>query len=296
MKGDYLSNTITWINKDLISKRLSDHFGAKHFALYGLDLPPITEYLPTELPTIEATDRVIDRLFRLADGSYLLVDFESLYKRKNFIKYLRYISRVLNKFLTENHPVPLRLVVIYTGDVRSAPAVYETNCLTLRVEQAFLSHIDGNQEFHEISAKMKAGTDLNEEEQMQLILLPLTFPGKAQKIQMLDRVVDTVARLPDDGRRSFLLAGLCVANNKFMTDEQTDRIEVMLRMTKVGQKIYNDWRKQTISYGNEQRQDEQNRIARNMLNHGYDEVSVMEMTGLTLTQIDAILGRTQETS
>ena len=93
---------------------------------------------------------------------------------------------------------------------------------------------------------------------------------------------------------SKILAGLCVAANKYITELQTDRIEVMLRMTKVGQKIYNDWKKQTINYGNEQRQDEQNRIARNMLARGDDEASVMEVTGLTQAQLDGLLGRNPE--
>ena len=93
---------------------------------------------------------------------------------------------------------------------------------------------------------------------------------------------------------SKILAGLCVAANKYITELQTDRIEVMLRMTKVGQKIYNDWKKQTISYGNEREQQGINRVAQNMLRHGYDEASVMEMTGLTQAQLDGLLERNPE--
>ena len=289
-----MSTTITWTNKDLISKILADTFGAGSFRVYGVNLPPIAEYLPTELPTIEATDRMTDRLFRLTDGSYLLVDFESAYKQKNFIKYLQYISRILAKYLTEAHPIRLRLLVIFTGDVYSAPAVFRTDCVTLRVEQAYLSHIDGDVEYDRLLKKISAGIRLTEEDQMKLILLPLTYPDKNRKIEMIDTVVDAVTMISEDEQKGFLLAGLCVAANKYITELQTDRIEVMLRMTKVGQKIYNDWKKQTISYGNEQRQDEQNRIARNMLTEGYDEASVMKVTGLTQARIDSILGRNPE--
>ena len=289
-----MSTTITWTNKDLISKILADTFGAGSFRVYGVNLPPIAEYLPTELPTIEATDRMTDRLFRLTDGSYLLVDFESAYKQKNFIKYLQYISRILAKYLTEAHPIRLRLLVIFTGDVYSAPAVFRTDCVTLRVEQAYLSHIDGDVEYDRLLKKISAGIRLTEEDQMKLMLLPLTYPDKNRKIEMIDTVVDAVTMISEDEQKGFLLAGLCVAANKYITELQTDRIEVMLRMTKVGQKIYNDWKKQTISYGNEQRQDEQNRIARNMLTEGYDEASVMKVTGLTQARIDSILGRNPE--
>ena len=289
-----MSTTITWTNKDLISKILADTFGAGSFRVYGVNLPPIAEYLPTELPTIEATDRMTDRLFRLTDGSYLLVDFESAYKQKNFIKYLQYISRILTKYLTEAHPIRLRLLVIFTGDVYSAPAVFRTDCVTLRVEQAYLSHIDGDVEYDRLLKKISAGIRLTEEDQMKLILLPLTYPDKNRKIEMIDTVVDAVTMISEDEQKRFLLAGLCVTANKYITELQTDRIEVMLRMTKVGQKIYNDWKKQTISYGNEREQQGINRVAQNMLRHGYDEASVMEMTGLTQAQLDGLLERNPE--
>ena len=289
-----MSTTITWTNKDLISKILADTFVAGSFRVYGVNLPPIAEYLPTELPTIEATDRITDRLFRLTDGSYLLVDFESAYKQKNFIKYLQYISRILTKYLTEAHPIRLRLLVIFTGDVYSAPAVFRTDCVTLRVEQAYLSHIDGDVEYDRLLKKISAGIRLTEEDQMKLMLLPLTYPDKNRKIEMIDTVVDAVTMISEDEQKGFLLAGLCVAANKYITELQTDRIEVMLRMTKVGQKIYNDWKKQTISYGNEREQQGINRVAQNMLRHGYDEASVMEMTGLTQAQLDGLLERNPE--
>ena len=286
-----MSTTITWTNKDLISKILADTFVAGSFRVYGVNLPPIAEYLPTELPTIEATDRITDRLFRLTDGSYLLVDFEPAYKQKNFVKYLQYISRILTKYLTEAHPIRLRLLVIFTGDVYSAPAVFRTDCVTLRVEQAYLSHIDGDMEYDRLLKKISAEIRLTEEDQMKLILLPLTYPDKNRKIEMIDTVVDAVTMISEDEQKRFLLAGLCVTANKYITELQTDRIEVMLRMTKVGQKIYNDWKKQTISYGNEREQQGINRVAQNMLRHGYDEASVMEMTGLTQAQLDGLLER-----
>lgn len=49
----------------------------------------------------------------------------------------------MEKYYKEDENFNLRLVVIYTGDVKSAESTFETKCLTLRTEQAFLSHIDG---------------------------------------------------------------------------------------------------------------------------------------------------------
>ena len=158
-----LSNQITWANKDMISKILADTFGEKSFSVYGIDLPRIEAYLPTELPTIEVTDRTVDRLFRLQDGSYTLVDFESKYKRRNKVKYMHYIARTL------------------------------------------------------------------------------------------DHVITLAEKIRDEQQKAFVLAAICVANNKFITQRQSDRIEEVLRMTKVSRQIFDKWKADTLSYGNEQR-------------------------------------------
>ena len=44
-----------------------------------------------------------------------------------------------------------------------------------------------------------------------------------------------------------------LANNKFIIQKQSDRIEEVLRMTKVSRQIFDKWKADTISYGNEQR-------------------------------------------
>ena len=90
---------------------------------------------------------VFDNLFLLEDGTYAIVDYESVYKKANKIKYLNYIARVMEKYFKEDETFNLRLIVIYTSDVQCAEPTLETDCFTLRTEQAFLSHIDGEAAF-----------------------------------------------------------------------------------------------------------------------------------------------------
>ena len=87
-----------------------------------------------------------------------IVDYEAEYKKLNKIKYLNYIARVMEKYYKENENFDLRLIVIYTGDVKSAEPNFETKCLTLRTEQAFLSHIDGEAAFNMIRQRLPTGT------------------------------------------------------------------------------------------------------------------------------------------
>lgn len=63
----------------------------------------------------------------------------------------------MEKNYPEEDNFNLRLIVIYTGDVESAEAIFETNCITLRIEQAFLSHIDAEVTFNTIHQKVLSG-------------------------------------------------------------------------------------------------------------------------------------------
>lgn len=64
-------------------------------------------------------EKSIDNLFLLKDGTYAIVDYESVYKKANKIKYLNYIARVMEKYFKEDEAFNLRLIVIYTGDLKA---------------------------------------------------------------------------------------------------------------------------------------------------------------------------------
>ncbi len=155
-----MSEGIAYQNKDILFKILGQTYKEKSFAAYGIDLPPIRELLPTNLPKISANEKDIDNLFLLEDGNF-----------------------------------DLRLIVIYTGDVKSAESDFETKCLTLRTKQAFLSHIDGETAFNTILQKIHSGTVLEDDDLMKLVILPLTVPGPKGKQEMLEKVVDLAEQI-----------------------------------------------------------------------------------------------------
>ena len=285
-----MANEISWVNKDLISKILSDKFGNKVFSTFGVrNLPKIKEYLPTEFPTIETSESFLDRLFKLSDDSLLIVDFESESAKKNFVKYARYFARVLEKYGPD---VEIRILVVYTGDVSKAMNKLVKDCGMIKVRQAYLSHINGDKVFKALQAKIQAGKPLRDEDIVKLIILPLSYRGTEKKIEMIDKVIDEVEKLKDDEVRTFILSGLCVATDKFITEKQSMRIEELIRMTRVGKRIWDDWNR---TVGDVRYSDGVESVARNMLNSNYPEEEVIKQTGLSQEKIDEILGRKKET-
>lgn len=230
-------------NRDLVGKILSDTFREKSFAVYGLALPPVKECLLTEFAEVKVTGRTADRLFLLEDGSYALIDFESKYLLRNKVKYLRYITRVLDQYLggKKEKEFRLRFIVIYMGNVKSAPSDFTTDCLSIRTEQAFLSHIDGDAEYQRILDRINSGAPLSDEDLMLLIILPLTYSQRKKQVSMIDKTTDIAAAIKEDEKRSFVLAGICIAADAFINKTQANRIGGLLKMTKVGRMIMKEF-------------------------------------------------------
>lgn len=235
--------------KDIVSKILANTFGEKTFAVYGLKgIPAIKAYLPTELPTIEASDRISDHVFLLEDGSMAIVDYESAFKSENKIKYLEYATRLAKRYSSLGKPLKIRIIVIYTCDVESAENTFDVGAVKLTTEQAFLSKIDGDIELGKIQTKLSNGEALSDEDLMRLVILPLTKKGREAKERMIDVVINTAEKLQrtDDTGTSFVLSAMYVALGNFITAEQENRIKEVLDMTALGRR----YEQEREDYGN----------------------------------------------
>lgn len=268
---------IAYQNKDILFKILGQTYKEKSFAAYGIDLPRIRALLPTDLPKISANEKSVDNLFLLEDGTYAIVDYESVYKRINKIKYLNYIARVMEKYYIEDDSFNLRLIVIYTGDVDQAEPDLKTACFTLHAEQAFLAHIDGRVAFQEIQEKLQAGKPLDNDDLMKLVILPLTVPGTEGKQKMLEAVVGLAEQLENEEQQVFILSGVVVASDKFIQREYMEQIRRKINMTQIGQM----YEKEKIEYGNQRAKEAAKEMARAMLDEDIDTIKIMKITGLT---------------
>ena len=278
---------IAWQNKDILMKVLAETYKGKGFAAYGLDLAPVERVLPTDLPAVQASSLSTDNLFQLADGSYAMVDYESEYKKSNKIKYLNHIARVMSRYYKEDENFRLRMIVIYTGDVQSAEAELETDCITIRTEQAFLSHIDGESEYQKIRTRVDAGETLTDDDLMKLVILPLTAPGKERKNKLVEAVVDTASHIDDENQKTFILSGTLVAADKFIDTAFAQEIWRMIKMTKIGQ-IFEKERIESVN-------NKVVEIAKRMLTEDIDMVKIMKVTGFTEEQLETLREEMYET-
>lgn len=232
------NTTIAYQNKDIASKIFGENLKEKSFAVYGIRLPKIVDVLPTNLPLIEANELRIDNLFLLEDGSLALVDYESDYADENKIKYLNYVVRTLKRNMKTNHLCKkIRMIVIYTADIEPAQTSsrLDVGCLQFQLEEAFLSELNTTSIEEQILEKIQRKIPLTPEEQMQLIILPLTHKAKKEKQESVKRYFDWIKDIEDKKIQTFVLSGMLVFADKIITNEESKQMKEWIRMTKVGQ-------------------------------------------------------------
>lgn len=256
---------------------------------YGLKLPKIKEVLPANLPAVSANEMRLDNLFLLEDDTVAIVDYESEDKDSNRVKYVNYIGRIMQRYESQEKRIPnLRMIVIYTGDVETAKDKWEMPCLTLKMEQVFISSLPDAEIYQSIKKKLDNHETLSDKELMQLIILPLAKKGKEEKQRMIEQVVDLAKQIEDENMQAFVITGILVSSDKFIDRDYAKTVRRYLSMTKVFQ-ILEEEKQEAINLAErEGKRKSQLQIAENLIKAGADTLMIMKGTGLTKEKIEEI--------
>ena len=274
---------VAYQNKDISSKVFAEEFKNTYFKVFGLDLPDIVSIEPTELPAIEVNDKEMDKLYYLADGTCAIVDFESVYSEENKVKYLGYVARVFKRVYNQSKKIPkLRVVIIYTADVEEGftNPMLDMGDETLVLTEAFLSIFDTDRIIEECHQMIEEGVILSDECKLRLMLCPIAVKGKEGKIEAIHRVIDIVGGISDEKLRIHLLSGVLAFSDKFIADEDVERIRREIKMTKWERLLYNE----TMEAVNEKAYS----IASNLLKDGQPKEKVCDYTGLELDVVEEL--------
>ena len=292
---------IAYQNKDITAKSLADHLKGKTFSGYGIDVPEIVDVEPNNLPEVEANELRLDNLFRLKDGSFAIVDYESSYDGENKVKYFDYVARVVRRIYNDQRDYSLlRIIIIYTADVerRQTKPVLDIGGIRMNLTEAFLIDLDSAKIYENIDDKLKSGSSLDDEELMKLIIYPLTFKGKQAKQDAIEQVVEMLDRIENDDTRRFVAKYLLTFTDKVINRENADKLRRILMLTKVEQIIENEkieavnraiynTRKEDL----EEARKEMERVVERLLRKG-DEISVVsECTGFSIEDVQRIQER-----
>ena len=215
---------------DVIFKLEAQQLGAALARRFGIDLPRIVRYFPTDLPVADVHLEQLDSVFELADGSLLHLEFQTEHRREALTRFLIYDALLYERF--ERH---IHTVVIYGANIATAAADLSFGAVQYRVYNVLLGQQDGEATYQRLRTQLTRGAGLRPEERLDLIFLPLMRHQRARR----EVVVDTVAlarQLPERQQRQ-ALASLIGLGHRFLTDAELDALLEGLMSTNVGQRL-----------------------------------------------------------
>ena len=177
--------------KDIGMKCLTAYFKRDMWELImgKNNVPPVMEAMPTEFPAVMTNDRLADGVYKLSSASFMIVDFESEFKKEKFISYQDYAGRVLTFATSKEKPawvekhlsdMKIRFVVIYLAGVSKNQVMNSMDWQSLKIETEvyFLEDLDGPRRITPVFTKMEKGESLTDEDTMLLSIYPGTIKGR----------------------------------------------------------------------------------------------------------------------
>ncbi len=276
---------IAYQNKDISSKYLASMHGEAFARVLGLQIAPLERNEPTELPAVEVNDMMMDNLFLLTDGSYVIIDYESEYREENKIKYLGYIARLMKRLYNQVKKVPaLQVAVIYTADVEAGQTrdVLDWEYGKFVIKEAFLTSWDTDRILKSLEDKAERKAAFTDEDQIRLIMVTLSAKGDSKKLDVIRRCIDIIEKLEDEKLQIYLYGGLIAFTDKVIKAKELEEIRRRMSMTKI-EKMFYDEKIEAIKT-----------IASNLLKDGQSPESVSKNTGLDITVVMELAEKIKE--
>ena len=84
---------------------------------------------------------------------------------------------------------------------------------------------------------------------MQLVILPLAARGVKRKQERIEQIIRLAKRIQQESDQIFVLTGLLVSTDKFISEESAGTIRRLLDMTKVGRMLYEEGMEEGMEKG-----------------------------------------------
>lgn len=252
--------------QDTMMKALTRSLSGGALDVLGIRGVELVEPLPTELPV--NTLRV-DKVWQMQDGRLFHLEFQSTQERE-LDRFLEYDVR-----LWRHHKAQIRTVVLYHSNVANAPEEMSIGTAVYRVENIFLSQLDGDKALKEVERHLQAA----QWEPQDRLRLALALNMKVQDVSaVFERVLELVPAVPDESERDLVVSAILALGEHALNEQQRIRIRGELRkVSRIADELYQ-----------EGREEERVEIACKLLEEGVSIDVIVKTTGLSRERIDEL--------
>lgn len=230
-----MDKNISYHNKDILFKCLSELYKNQALSVYGFDFPVIKEMIPNEFPEVKADAKRADSIFMLEDGSILLLEYESNNRiAENHLKYIDYSFRIVNRFYKETKEIKqVHVAIIYSSEIEKASEYLNIGSVIIKSQAVFMKQHDGDMVFKTIEEKISNGESLYQDEILSFILVPL-MKSKLDKKHVIRNAIELSKNITGELTQAEVIAGLLTVSDKFIDQQYANNVKEWLKLTKVG--------------------------------------------------------------
>ena len=242
--------------KDIIQKRTSALFKDATLEYYGVKTAKITELINVELPIVEVNDSSTDFVFLLEDDTYLHMEFQSTYSKKDLIRFAIYDMR-----LYERDGRDINTLIIYTADVAKADTELNTGSMAYRPSKIMMVDYNGDDIYKDLSGKIGSAEELTDKDMLNLIFLPL-MQSTISRYELAENSIKLAQTITDETRRNACIAAWFAFASKYLSKGEMEKLKEVLRMSELATMFVEEGRQEGRIEG---RQEERIEVAKDML-------------------------------
>ena len=257
--------------EDLVMKSIMDLFRGDAVKYFGID-KLIVSVARTELHHIQVQRNINDWVLLADDGSYLHLEFQSDYDKKDLARFM-----VSDAMLYYKEGRPVKTVVVYSADIQKTITALDAGSLQYNIDAFYMSKLDGDQIYQELVAKIKSKETLTRLDLMSIVFLPL-MKNSVNTLTRIEQSVELSKEIDSSDEQLQIQAMLEMLAEKFVKDkEQLQRLKGLMSMGAIAEMIRED----AIQEGRlEGKLEGRLEIARNALKEGVAIEFVKKITGL----------------
>jgi hypothetical protein len=215
---------------DVVFKLEAQQLGTALARRFGLDLPPVVRYVPTDRSVADVHLEQLDAVFELDAGSLVHLEFQTEHRPKTLKRFLLYDANLYDRFER-----PIHTLVIYGANVATAASEIAGGTIQYSVVSVLLGQQDGEATYRHLRAQVDSGGGLTPEERLDLIFLPLMKQRRARQ-EVIAGALDLARQLPEHQQEEALAARIGLGH-RFLTERELDTLVEGLMSTSLGQRL-----------------------------------------------------------
>ncbi|ADG05133.1 RpnC/YadD family protein [Kyrpidia tusciae] len=278
-------------SNDIVARHLTVAMAQGALAAIGISDAVVVGALPADLPRVEVREDRMDILLELQDGRLMHLEYQKK-KEPNLYRFLHYDAAIVERYRCK-----VRTIVVYTDEVASAPEQLDAGAISYRVENLYLSRIDGDATIDTLRQHVSVGEWTAVDRVKTAFAFHMRFTRRTPE-QAFDEIVEVIRRIPDQEEQRYVAALILGFSAKALTDQQ---MKILREVAGVADLLYSVQReaiekgwKEGLQKGLQEglrqgREEEKRDIAKRMLQRGVSVSVVAEFTGLTESEVKQIM-------